>query len=275
MSDGVIMSDNILTSNGVIMSDGIPFLACGSLMSDGTLMSDGVVSGDGTLMSDGVVFGDGTLMSDFVALSKDIINNGDYSISMPIVREVPPTAPGRLIALATSGSQIDLSWKEASSNESGFTVERSTDGITFTQIATLNANAVSYSNTGLAASTSYTYRVNSFITDVGSTSSAIVTATTLAPPPAAPTALAAPSVTSTQINLTWTDASTNETGFKVERCTGSTCTNFVEVAQVGANLKAYSSTGLVRATTYRFRVRAFNLNGNSAYSSIVAKATAR
>ena len=275
MSDGVIMSDSILISNGVIMSDGIPFLACGSLMSDGTLMSDGVIMGDGTLMSDGVIMGDGTLMSDFTAMSLDAMINGDYSNSMAAVRELPPVAPKTLTAQAASGSQINLSWTDASSNETGFTVERSTDGIILTTIATLGANVVSYSNTGLTATTTYKYRVSSFITNVGATASVVATATTLSAPPAAPTTLAAPSVTASQVNLTWVDASTNETGFKIERCTGSTCTNFVEVAQTAANVKAFSSTGLARSTTYRFRILSFNAAGNSAYSAIVAKATAR
>jgi hypothetical protein len=45
-------------------------------------------------------------------------------------------------------------------------------------------------------------------------------------PPAAPTNLVATAVSSSQINLTWTDNSNNETGFKIERCIGSGCTSF-------------------------------------------------
>jgi hypothetical protein len=63
--------------------------------------------------------------------------------------------------------------------------------------------------------------------------------------------------------------SSDESGFLIERCTGSTCTNFTQVAQVGANAASYSSTNLVKGTTYRYRVRAFNQGGKSAYTSIV------
>jgi hypothetical protein len=75
--------------------------------------------------------------------------------------------------------------------------------------------------------------------------------------------------------LGWTDNSNNEQGFKIERCQGNACTNFAEIAQVGSNVNSYSNTGLSRNTRYRYRVRAFNGGGNSAYSNIVTVRTLR
>jgi hypothetical protein len=69
------------------------------------------------------------------------------------------------------------------------------------------------------------------------------------------------------INLAWTDNSSNETGFKIERCQGAGCTNFAEIAQVGANTTTYVDTGLLPLVTYTYRVRAFNSGGNSGYSN--------
>jgi len=88
------------------------------------------------------------------------------------------------------------------------------------------------------------------------------------PAPNAPTNLAATAVSSSQINLVWTDNSANENGFLIERCQGNSCTNFVQIAQVGVNTTNYPDTGLSRNTWYRYRVRAFNAAGNSAYSNI-------
>ena len=93
--------------------------------------------------------------------------------------------------------------------------------------------------------------------------------------PAAPSSLTAVAVSKSQINLAWTDNSSNETGFKIERCTGVTCTNFSQIATVGANVLKYSNSGLKRNTTYRYRVRAYNAAGNSAYSSPVSVTTLR
>jgi len=137
-------------------------------------------------------------------------------------------------------------------------------------------SSTGYSNTGLAASTSYSYRVRA--TNAGSDSdySNTTTATTQASalPPAAPSSLTALAVSGSQINLAWTDNADNETGFMIERCTGSKCTNFSQIATVGANVITFADTGLSARTTYRYRVRAYNDSGNSAYSNI-AKATTR
>ena len=86
-------------------------------------------------------------------------------------------------------------------------------------------------------------------------------------PPADPSSLTATAVSSTQINLAWTDNSNNEDGFKIERCTGAGCTTFGEITSVGAGVTAYNNTGLSVSTTYRYRVRAFNSGGNSGYSN--------
>ena len=95
------------------------------------------------------------------------------------------------------------------------------------------------------------------------------------PPPAAPTNLTATTVSQTQINLAWTDHANNESGFKIERCQGSSCTSFVQIAQVGPNVTTFNNTGLTRNTRYRYRVRAFNGGGNSAYSNIATARTLR
>ncbi len=94
--------------------------------------------------------------------------------------------------------------------------------------------------------------------------------------PAAPTNLIATAVSRSQINLAWTDNANNETGFYIERCKGATCTNFTRIdAVVGANVTSYSNTGLSKNTTYRYRVRAYNASGPSAYSNIAQAKTPR
>jgi hypothetical protein len=102
------------------------------------------------------------------------------------------------------------------------------------------------------------------------------TATNTATPlalPAAPSNLLAIAISKSQINLSWTDNSTNETGFRIERCKGSTCTNFTQIATVGSNTTTYASTGLSANTVYRYRIYAYNTSGNSPYSNIVKATT--
>jgi Divergent InlB B-repeat domain len=76
-----------------------------------------------------------------------------------------------------------------------------------------------------------------------------------------------------QLQLTWSDNSTDETGFKVQRKTGTTGT-YADIASVGANVTSYTDASLMNATTYCFRVNAFNTNGNSAYSPEACGTTA-
>jgi len=82
-------------------------------------------------------------------------------------------------------------------------------------------------------------------------------------------------VIGSSLGLAWTDNTNNEDGFKIERCTGSACTVFAQIATVGLNVTTYTNTGLRRGTTYRYRVRAYNASGNSDYSNIAVATTPR
>ena len=91
---------------------------------------------------------------------------------------------------------------------------------------------------------------------------------------APPSALAAVAVSARAINLTWTDNSGTETGFRVERCAGVGCTDFAEITTVAANATTYASTALTPGTAYGYRVRAYDANGNSTYSNAASTTTA-
>lgn len=96
--------------------------------------------------------------------------------------DVPPNAPTNLVATGVSQSQIDLSWDDNSANETGFRVEVSTDGVSFSTLSNRPANATSYSHTGLPAGTTRFYRVFA-VNGVGENVSNTASGTTLEPPP--------------------------------------------------------------------------------------------
>ncbi|MDH5325299.1 MAG: multicopper oxidase domain-containing protein [Gammaproteobacteria bacterium] len=91
-----------------------------------------------------------------------------------------PNAPSGLSAGAVSSSQIDLTWADNSADETGFSVERSTDGVNFGPGIPVAANSTSYSDTGLNASTTYWYRVNAANGNGTSAYSNVASATTAA-----------------------------------------------------------------------------------------------
>ena len=208
-------------------------------------------------------------------------NLSDYSntataTTTPGQDTTPPTAPSNLTATAASASQINLAWTASTDNVgvTGYLVERcSGAGCTnFAQIGT--PTSTSFSDTGLTANTSYSYRVRA--TDAAGNLSAYsntATATTTpgqdTTPPTAPSNLTATAASASQINLAWTASTDNVgvTGYLVERCSGAGCTNF---AQIGTPTStSFSDTGLTANTSYSYRVRATDAAGNlSNYSNI-------
>ena len=92
-------------------------------------------------------------------------------------------------------------------------------------------------------------------------------------PPTAPSELTANAASSSQINLRWAASNDNfeVNGYRIERCTGGGCANFVEVAS--ATGTTFNDTGLSPQTTYRYRVRATDAAGNLSGYSNVASAT--
>ena len=186
-----------------------------------------------------------------------------------------PAAPSGLSATAASSSAINLAWTDNSSNETGFKIERKTGSGSYSQIATVGANVTSYQSTGLAASTTYTFRVRASNAAGNSSYSNEASATTQSGSggvPAAPSSLTATAASSSAIDLAWTDNSSNETGFKIERKTG-TWGSYSQIATVGAGVTSYQSTGLAASTAYTFRVRATNAAGNSSYSNTATATT--
>ena len=204
--------------------------------------------------------------------SGDVGELRGWSLEICSVPLTLPVAPSALTSRTASSTQIALTWDDNSTNEAGFKIERCQNAgcTTFAQVATVGANMSSYTNGSLLANTQYQYRVRAYN---GAGDTGYTNVTTAITGPRAPTALQGTVVSGSQINLAWTDNSTNELGFKVYRCIGSSCTNFVHIGTVAANATTYQSTGLAPGVTYRFRVRGYNNNGNSSYSSIIAQTT--
>jgi hypothetical protein len=208
---------------------------------------------------------------------------GQYTLTVSGSTAPAPTTPAAasgLAATAASTSQINLVWNDNSTNETGFEIDRATNS-TFTSgltTATVGSNVESYSATGLAAGTTYYFRVRATNTAGDSSNSNVGSATTnaavVAPTaPAAANGLAATVASSSQINLVWNDNSSNETGFEIDRATNSTFTSGLASMAVGANAESYSMGGLTAGTTYYFRVRATNGVGDSANTAAVYATT--
>lgn len=178
--------------------------------------------------------------------------------------------PTGLSGSSVSTSGIDLSWTDNSTGETGFKVDRKTGASgTYSQVATVGAGTVTYSDTGLSEGKTYYYRVSAYNAEGDSPDSNEASAVTML---GAPSGLIASAVSYTQINLSWTDNSGAESEFIISRA-GVSGGPYTEIATVSANSTSYSDTGLTFGTTYYYRVQAVNDETASVYSN-EASATA-
>jgi subtilase family serine protease len=196
--------------------------------------------------------------------------NGSVNSSNSNVATVTtiPAAPQNVAATAASASQINLTWSNVT-GATGFRVDRSLDGATWSTLATLGAGVTSYANTGLAASTTYYYRVLATNSSGTSTASATASAKTVAATttsiPNAASNFMAWSTSNTTAQLSWQDNSNNETGFKVSYSLDGVHWYFL--GTTGANVTSVQVSGLSYGTRYYFRVNATNAAGDSAASN--------
>jgi hypothetical protein len=199
--------------------------------------------------------------------------NTDGTPSVPAVTTgtsaTPTGAPAGLVAVGTSTSTVSLAWTDVL-GDGGFQVERSTDGVTWTVAGTTAADVTTYTDTGLAAGVTYSYRVRGLsaadVTVISDPSTVASTPTV----PAAPAAVNATAFSSTLVNLTWADV-TGEVGFNVfDSVDGGT--TFVPAGHVGAGVTTLAISPLLPATNYSFAVQAINSAGQG--SALSANHTA-
>jgi len=174
-----------------------------------------------------------------------------------------------LTATAVSSSEINLFWDDNYNNEDGFAIQRSTDGISFTEIATVAPNATTYPDTGLSEGTLYYYLIRVYnITGDLDYLPEVSVATFLN----TPTSLTAATISSSRIDLTWQDNPNTEDGFRIERKMGATGA-YIQIDSVGNSITSYSNTRIPPLFNCSYRVCAYNSATVSSYSNPASATT--
>lgn len=202
----------------------------------GVLLADGT-----TLNASGVLLADGALMSDGIVLGDNILTSSGALMS---------DGSAFLSCGSLLGDGVIL-----------------TDGSLLSDGVLLGDGALLSDGSLLADVSAQASRVLVY----GDNTAAMAKVVESGPAPAAPSGLKAAAASKTQINLSWADNSYNESGFRVECSTDGL--NFAQAQNAGAGAKSYSWTGLTGGRKYYFRVRAYNANGNSAYTAVAAATT--
>ncbi len=194
--------------------------------------------------------------------------SSDWSLTASATTPAFPTQPKGFTGIANSDTSISLSWADLP-NESGYRVEKLINNV-WTSLQTLNADVVSYTQTGLTEGSDHTYRVVAIANGIDSLPSNQLNLWTKLK---SPINLAAQPVSGSRIDLSWVDLSDRETGYVIEQSIAGSNTWSVS-GTVGQNIPSFQAPGpFLGATTYLFRVHAISYNSSSLDSDTVTLTT--
>ena len=207
-----------------------------------------------------------------------ILSHEEMDMMRPVsvnVSRALPAAP-LLDISGLPGAPVDLTWTDGTtittdpttwgdpSAEVGYRIERSTNSEPYEIIGLALANQTSFTDDTTTSGNAFTYRVVAYNAAGDSPSNEQM----VADPPAAPTDLIANVSFGPQVDLSWIDNATNETGYVVERSDDDGVT-FAAVATLGADVMSYTDTTAIPGVIYDYRVYAVNVNLASDYSNTV------
>ena len=184
------------------------------------------------------------------------------------IAQSAPTAPSSLGVSALSADTARLAWADVATDESGFSVERSANGVDFAEVATLAAGAAGFTDTGLTPRASYWYRVRDFNGAGYSGYSDTASVTMPDSPPLPPADVQAADNGDGSATVSWTDASDNETGFEARRETWD-AKRRVWKSDTTVGIVPAGITSLVDTSgngTFRYSIRAVAANSASEFA---------
>jgi hypothetical protein len=191
--------------------------------------------------------------------------SGCAGSSTPGPEATVPAAPSQLQSNAFSDPRIDLAWTDNSDNEDAFELLRQGPGeSSFSMLAYLGTNAHNYQDFDVVAGQQYCYQVVAHNSAGASAASNTSCATpgSAPQPPASPTNLLAAGTSTPEVDMTWTDNSSDETSFEVRR-KGPQDADFWPIGNVPQNVTGFTDTGVTSDQQYCYQVVASNGNGAS------------
>jgi len=199
-----------------------------------------------------------------VRATKDGGFSGNSNLVQVVVGTAPPAAPSAADAVPSGSAVARVTWVDNATNESGFHVERSTDGGAIWVVAgTASMNETSFYDGGQPSEQPLCYRVIAFNSQGDSPPSNM----DCTPLPAAPSGLMAIATGSMGeiIELGWADNSSVEDGYEVQRTnTPGGFIWYVEtIAILGPNATSYTDLDVLWGNTYTYRVVALKKGGPS------------
>jgi len=187
-------------------------------------------------------------------------------IPLLLLAQQPPKAVSEFSAqVLPSLTEVKLTWKDNSADEDGFRILRSTNNVTWTQIAVLPSNTTEFTDKDLLPKTKYYYRIHAYNAYGRSDNVSLEVFTGFAP--TQPLDIVAAFV-SGGIRISWKDTSEYESGYIIERKIGDG--EWQEIAKLSENTTEFIDKDISKGGTYYYRVYSINELGKSASSSIAS-----
>jgi chitodextrinase len=173
----------------------------------------------------------------------DSVPSGPLVVTTPVA---PPLPPGTPTLVSSTTTTATIAWTASTSTGiTGYIILR--NGV---QVGTTNSTTLTFPDTGLSASTNYTYTVEAVANAQDSAPSASLVVTTATPAPTAPGTPTLVSDTSSTATIAWTaSTSTGITGYIIFR-------NGVQVGTTNSTTLTFPDTGLSASTKYTYTVEA-------------------
>lgn len=220
----------------------------------------------GAVGANATTYTDNTMVSGTLYQYRVLADNGNGRSASNVATLIQPLAPTGLMFISSSLTSAVLNWIDNSNNETLFRIRRAPAAVnTWTDLGTVGANVTTFADNAVPSGDAYRYQV--FAENLnGSVGSNIATLPAM---PAAPTGLAATGLSQTAVRLDWTDNATSEDGYKVERApVGGAFAPLATAA--GVNVASYTDASLPASGEYQYRVYAYNIRANSAFSGVVS-----
>jgi len=212
----------------------------------------------------------GTTYTIRVTLQAKTKANSNTAITVGVDNVAVNLAPTGLSASAAGGTtNASLTWTASTAGTGAnglhattpYKVYRDTGSPVSTFLS--NGTTNSYTDSATTGNTTYYYAVTDV--DTASDESPKSAESSVLTLPGAPTGLTFSNIQSTSLRVEWTSPSGGAASYKVERCQGTLCSDFSQIAS-GVTNAYYDDSPLSASTTYRYRVRANNSSGDSPYS---------
>lgn len=188
----------------------------------------------------------------------------------------PEAAPVLQVGALPNPTQVQMTWTDPYPDELNWDIERSDDGVTgWAIVGTRGPDITNGVDSSLTPDTEYFYRVRAIRPGGPAPYSNVESVTTLPGfPPDAPNILQANAISSSEIDLTWSDNAHDETAYELQRSSVGMTGPWTTVdANLPADTEDYSDSGLNFLTQYWYRVRCRNVWGDSDWSNVATATT--